>query len=224
MQYTCIKIKTVVRRLFSMFRQCVFTTLNETMQILIKSLFYCLCRQIFHFTNNRFWEKHPIWTSLKLEMLKYVRVYIYIHISLYYINFSGLVVRMLASGIQVRGFKPGRSRPIFQGEKILSMPSFGVEVKPSVPCRMRHVKEPYNYRGSRNYRLNLIEHFSPKVPPFFARGILRLLTWSVPGGKLKKKGVVQSASVGCSALVGKPASPTQNNNNNNNTLYKDTQL
>jgi hypothetical protein len=42
---------------------------------------------------------------------------------------------VLAFGTQVRGFKPGRSRRIFQGEKILSMPSFGGEVKPSVPCR-----------------------------------------------------------------------------------------
>ena len=35
---------------------------------------------------------------------------------------------MLAFGTQVRGFKPGRSRRIFQG-------FFGGEVKPSVPCR-----------------------------------------------------------------------------------------
>ena len=42
---------------------------------------------------------------------------------------------MLAFGTQVRGFKPGRSRRIFQGEKILSTPSFGREVKPFVPCR-----------------------------------------------------------------------------------------
>jgi hypothetical protein len=70
-------------------------------------------------------------------------------------GFGGLVVSILASGIQVRGFKPGRSRRIFRGEKILSMPSFGGEVKPSFPCRrLRHVKEPYNYRGSRNCRLN----------------------------------------------------------------------
>ena len=41
---------------------------------------------------------------------------------------------VLAIGTQVRGFKPGRSRRIFQGEKILSTPSFGGEVKPSVPC------------------------------------------------------------------------------------------
>jgi hypothetical protein len=42
---------------------------------------------------------------------------------------------MLAFGIRVRGFEPGRSRRIFQDEKILSMPSFGGEVKPSDPCR-----------------------------------------------------------------------------------------
>ena len=42
---------------------------------------------------------------------------------------------VLAFDTQVRGFKPGRSRQIFKGEKILSTPSFGGEVKPSVPCR-----------------------------------------------------------------------------------------
>jgi hypothetical protein len=33
-----------------------------------------------------------------------------------------------------RGFKPGRSRWIFTDVKILSMPSYGGEVKESVPC------------------------------------------------------------------------------------------
>ena len=42
---------------------------------------------------------------------------------------------VLAFGTQVRGFKPDRSRWISQGEKILSTPSFGGKVKPSVPCR-----------------------------------------------------------------------------------------
>jgi hypothetical protein len=41
---------------------------------------------------------------------------------------------MLAFSTQVHGFKHGRSRRIFKGEKILSTPSFGVEVKLSVPC------------------------------------------------------------------------------------------
>ena len=42
---------------------------------------------------------------------------------------------VLTFGTQVRGFKPGRRRRIFQGEKILRTPSFGREVKPFVPCR-----------------------------------------------------------------------------------------
>ena len=42
---------------------------------------------------------------------------------------------VLAFGTQVRGSKPGRSCRIFQGEKILSTPSFGREVKSFVPCR-----------------------------------------------------------------------------------------
>jgi hypothetical protein len=41
---------------------------------------------------------------------------------------------VLAFGTQDCGFKQGRSCLIFQGKKILSMPSFGGEVKPSVPC------------------------------------------------------------------------------------------
>ena len=43
---------------------------------------------------------------------------------------------LLAFGTHVRGFKPGRSRRIFQGEKILSTPSFRREVKSFVPCRI----------------------------------------------------------------------------------------
>ena len=43
---------------------------------------------------------------------------------------------MIPFGTHVRGFKTGRSRRIFQGEKILSTPSFGRDVKPFVPCRI----------------------------------------------------------------------------------------
>ena len=42
---------------------------------------------------------------------------------------------VLAFSTQVREFAPGRSRRIFRAKKILSAPSFGGEVKPSVPCR-----------------------------------------------------------------------------------------
>jgi hypothetical protein len=51
---------------------------------------------------------------------------------------------VLAFGTQVRGFKPGRTLQIFQGEKILSTPSFGGEVKVvrSHVANSRHVKKP----------------------------------------------------------------------------------
>jgi hypothetical protein len=42
-------------------------------------------------------------------------------------SFGGLMVSMLASGTQGRGFKLGRSRWIFMDVKILSMPSSGGE-------------------------------------------------------------------------------------------------
>ena len=45
------------------------------------------------------------------------------------------VVIILASGSEVRGFDPDRGRWIFQSVNILSMTSFGREVKPWVPCR-----------------------------------------------------------------------------------------
>jgi hypothetical protein len=50
-------------------------------------------------------------------------------------GFGGLGVSTLASGTQVRGFKPDQSRRIFQGEKFLNFASFGGEINMSVHCR-----------------------------------------------------------------------------------------
>jgi hypothetical protein len=48
----------------------------------------------------------------------------------------------LAFSTQVRGFKPGRSRWNFKGDKILSMPSFGGEVsRRSHVTDLQHVKD-----------------------------------------------------------------------------------
>ena len=60
-------------------------------------------------------------------------------------------VSVLAFSTQVRRFKPGRSRRIFRAKKFFSTPSFGGEVKPSVPCRrFAACKRSLNLRGSRN--------------------------------------------------------------------------
>jgi hypothetical protein len=81
---------------------------------------------------------------------------------------------VLAFSTQVRGFKPGRSRPIFRAKKILSTPSFGGEVKTSVPCRrFAACKRSLNLCGSRNvgkitghlsrtqFHLSLLESLAP---------------------------------------------------------------
>ena len=77
---------------------------------------------------------------------------------------------MLAFGTQVRGFKPGRGRRIFQGEKILSTPSFRREVKPFVPCRFAACKRSLNVSGSRAFSGKIHRPFLAQVvPPFTTR-------------------------------------------------------
>jgi len=83
---------------------------------------------------------------------------------------------VLAFGTQVRGFKPGRR--IFKGEKILSTPSFGGEVKPSVLCRrFAACKKSLELRGSRILD-EICQNISrPRsVPSSAARGLSRRRT------------------------------------------------
>jgi len=80
---------------------------------------------------------------------------------------------VLAFGTQVRGFKPGRSRWIFKGEKILSTPSFGGEVKPPAPRRrFAACKRSLELRGSRILDEICRNVSRPsRVPPSAARGL-----------------------------------------------------
>jgi len=80
-------------------------------------------------------------------------------------GFGGLRVSVLAFSTQVRGFKPDRSRRIFKGEKMLSTPSFGGEVKPSVPCRrFAACKKSLNVAWKSTFRQNY-----RTFPPFATR-------------------------------------------------------
>jgi hypothetical protein len=47
---------------------------------------------------------------------------------------GGLVVSVLAIGLKIHGFRPGRGRWNFRAIKIRSRTSFGGEVKPCAPC------------------------------------------------------------------------------------------
>jgi hypothetical protein len=78
-------------------------------------------------------------------------------------GFGGLGVSVLASGTQVRGFKPGRSRRIFKGGNILSTPSFGREVKPWVPCH-RSLSVPWKSALRQNSRSLFFAH-KFQLPP-----------------------------------------------------------
>jgi hypothetical protein len=101
--------------------------------------------------------------------LHYIYIYIYVYLNLWS---RGSV---LTFGTQVRGFKSGRSLRIFKGEKILSTPSFGGEVKPSVPCRRFAVcKRSLELRGSR-FLDEICRNISRprRVPPSSARGLSR---------------------------------------------------
>ena len=85
---------------------------------------------------------------------------------------------VLAFGTQVRGFKPGQSRRIFKGEKILSTLFFGGKVKPSVPCRrFAACKRSLELRGSRILDEICRNISRPlRVPPSAARGLSRRWT------------------------------------------------
>ena len=81
------------------------------------------------------------------------------------------------------GSNPAEAVRFFRAKKILSKPSFGGEVKPSVPCRtFTACKRSLNLRGSRNVGKNYQTHFSPTVPPFAARISRVVADVQAPGG------------------------------------------
>ena len=119
-----------------------------------------------------------------------------------YLTFGSLSVSVLAFGTQVCGFKPGRSRRIFKGEKILSTPSFGREIKPSVSChRFAACKRSLELRGIRILGQICRNIFLPRrVQPSAVGGLSRRCTWR----HLAEK-------VGMSKGGGKQWQPTPNN-------------
>jgi hypothetical protein len=80
----------------------------------------------------------------------------------------GVQLRAFLDSALVRGFEPGRSRRIFQGEKILSMLSFGREVKPLVSCRrFKACKRSLQWRGSRHCRQKYRSFLTHRFPFLF---------------------------------------------------------
>ena len=99
------------------------------------------------------------------------------------------------------GSNPAEDVRIFQGEKILSAPSFGGEVKPSVPCcRFAACKRSQNVTWKLAFRKNYRPTFSPTVPPFAARISRVLWTWRHLAAKVRTSKIVShNKPIGCSA-------------------------
>jgi hypothetical protein len=79
-----------------------------------------------------------LWDPQQLHALyKYTLCLAMLYLALLTVMYSGF------GGLEVACWVQTRPKPSdFSGEKILSTPSFGGEVKPSVSCRaLRHVKE-----------------------------------------------------------------------------------
>ena len=99
-------------------------------------------------------------------------------------GFGGLGVVCCPLVPKFAGSNPAEALGLLGRNKILSTPSFGVEVKPSVPCRrFSACKRSLNLRGSRNFGKNYRTSFSITFPPFAAR-ISRIVTdVQAPGGE-----------------------------------------
>ena len=125
--------------LFCLKNSEVFTTVCQ------KSPFLCYFKKRrWGFDYRSFENKDTEWGCLRSRQQLPSAAASYPNITEVIDDFGGLVVSMLTSGTQVRGFKPGRSRWIFTDVKILSMPSH----LSHVPA-LRHVKEPSNLRELR---------------------------------------------------------------------------
>jgi len=90
---------------------------------------------------------------------------------------------VLAFSTEVRGFKPGRSRRIFSGEKILSASSFRGEVKLLVPChKFTACRRTQKWRGSRHFLQNSQQFLAHTSTLLCWGSLASFQTWGTPGG------------------------------------------
>jgi hypothetical protein len=120
---------------------------------------------------------------------------------------------MLASGTQVRGFKPGWSCRIFLFKKILSMPSFGGAVKPSVSCRRFSACKRSLHLPWKSHAVGKIG--SAISRPYFLPSLIEVSHITGRGAPLEMTGKTKSGAqrarsygLGASGLQGPGSAPT----------------
>ena len=92
-------------------------------------------------------------------------------------GFGGLVVSMLVSGTQDRGFDPGQSRRIFRAKKsTASLPWGGSKA-------VSHVADLRGMSKKSKSQAKLTGHFSPVIPSLADRGLSCRLHVEAPRGE-----------------------------------------
>ena len=133
----CILLRFIMMQDIHVLYRSFLTYVVSASVYTVHNNFICLCVRVVLVTSFTSCNLHQTFRQFSFLLVYYNRL-----------RWSRGSV--LAFGPQVRGFKPGRSRRIFKGEKILSTPSFGGEVKPSVPRRrFAACKRSLELRGSR---------------------------------------------------------------------------
>ena len=101
-------------------------------------------------------------------------------------GFGGLGVACWPLVPKFAGSNPAEAVEFLRGEKILSTPSFGGEVKPSVPCRrFAACKRSLNVAWKSTFRQNYRSTFSPTVPTS-AAGICHVMADVEAPGKWER--------------------------------------
>ena len=103
---------------------------------------------------------------------------------MYSVYFGGLGVACWPLVPKFAGSNPAEAVGFLRGEKILSTPSFGGEVKPSVPCRrFAACKRSLNVAWKSTFRQNYRTTFSPTVPTSAAGMSHVVADVEAPGGE-----------------------------------------
>ena len=98
-------------------------------------------------------------------------------------GFGGLVVSMLASGTQDRGFDPGRSRRIFRAKKSTARLHWGGSKAVSHVADLRGMSKNPGFTWKSKSQAKLTGYFSPVIPSFADRGLSRRLHVEAPRGE-----------------------------------------
>ena len=98
-------------------------------------------------------------------------------------GFGGLVVSMLASGTQDRGFDPGRSRRIFRAKKSTACLPWGGSKAVSHVADLRGMSKNPGFTWKSKSQAKLTGNFSPIIPSFADRSLSCRLHVEAPRGE-----------------------------------------